>query len=73
MRSLSGASQTTGARLLLADRVASGRETYYRTPRSPPRAAITMGRLAYRVRDHDSCTGGQKRPFGEFRLKNVTF
>ena len=61
------------ARLLFAKRVASGRETYYGMPKDPPHAAIAMGRLAYRVREQDSCIHGQKWPFCEFRLKNVTF
>ena len=61
--------KTTNARLLFAKRVASGRETYGGMPKDPPHAAIAMGRLAYRVREHDSCTGCQKWPFCEFRLK----
>ena len=44
------------ARLVLANRVASGRETYGRTPKDPPHAAIAMGRRGCRVREQDSCT-----------------
>ena len=54
---------------MFAKRVASGRETYGGMPKDPPHAAIAMGRLAYRVREHDSCIHGQKWPFFTFRLK----
>ena len=73
VRSPSGASQTTRARLLFADRVTSGRETYYGMPKGPPHAAIAMGRLGYRVREQETGPHRQKWPFCEFRLKNVTF
>ena len=49
--------------------VASGPETYGCMPKDPPHAAIAMGRLAYRVREQDSCTDGQKWLFFTFRLK----
>ena len=51
------------ARLLLVDRVASGRETYSRMPKDRPHATIAMGRLGSRVREQDFGTHRQKRPF----------
>ena len=50
--------------VLLAKRVASDRETYYRMPTDPPHAAIAMGRLGCRVREQDSCTRCQT--YGHF-------
>ena len=75
VRSLSGASQTTGARLLLADRVASGREIIINggMPKDPPHAAIAMGRLGCRVPRLGVVLHCQKWPFCEFRLKTLHF
>ena len=42
------------ARLVLANRVASGRETYGGMPKDRPHAAIAMGRRGCRVREQDS-------------------
>ena len=51
------------ARLVLANRVASGRETYSRMPKDRPHATIAMGGLGYRVREQDSGPHHQKWPF----------
>ena len=51
------------ARLVLANRVASGREKHSRMPKDRPHATTAMGRLGSRVREQDFGTHRQKRPF----------